>query len=299
MKGTESQKRSLKSLPLTAGFRWAYIGSWLVLNVLLVFALCVVLVVFINSSSLVAVYASAAALTGAVYLGAALAILSLLLLGLLSAHRIAGVHIRTRDVLERVADGDFEARLRYRSGDRLESVEHAFNSMMEAVCSGAGVSPRMEGPALGEAPRGQNERRKLTNFHQTRIHHRPYMGVWVLTTLSLIAMLHVALLYCVSFSGWLPDLYLTGFLVTTLLMSSAATIVAGKVTAHRLAGVHIKLVHTFAEVKDGNLDASLRFRSQDRLTDLEIAFERMLETLRFRAVGSGVGREPVHGQEPG
>jgi nitrogen fixation/metabolism regulation signal transduction histidine kinase len=54
-------------------------------------------------------------------------------------------------------------------------------------------------------------------------------------------------------------------------------------TTHRIAGPFIGLLRAFEEVKRGNLDRPLRFRSTDsHMADLETSFNEMLAALRQR-----------------
>ena len=53
--------------------------------------------------------------------------------GVLSAHRIAGVHLRLKKVFDQVREGSLDTRLRFRNEDRLDEVEHSFNIMMDSL----------------------------------------------------------------------------------------------------------------------------------------------------------------------
>jgi nitrogen fixation/metabolism regulation signal transduction histidine kinase len=59
----------------------------------------------------------------------------------------------------------------------------------------------------------------------------------------------------------------------------AGVIWKGFQTAHRLAGVHIKLMNTFHRIAAGEPNVNLKFRAYDRLENLEVAFAAMMESL--------------------
>lgn len=54
-------------------------------------------------------------------------------LGVLTAHRVAGPHINLQRTFETIAEGDFDRRLKFRTEDKLDEVEGAFNTMMDTL----------------------------------------------------------------------------------------------------------------------------------------------------------------------
>jgi HAMP domain-containing protein len=54
-------------------------------------------------------------------------------------------------------------------------------------------------------------------------------------------------------------------------------------TGHRVAGPYQALKRTFNEVREGNLECRLRFRSTDGLDDVAASFNEMMDAIRSRA----------------
>ncbi len=130
------------------------------------------------------------------------------------------------------------------------------------------------------------EKRSLRNVVMTTKHHSTYMGNWVMMSLGFIAMIYLLILYhlySLSLSDAPPQL--VGVVAgATILAGLLAGLVGfyGVLSAHRIAGVHIKLKNVLDDVREGNLDARLRFRSYDRLDDVEDAFNSMMDVLQAR-----------------
>lgn len=75
----------------------------------------------------------------------------IIVVNVLAAHRIAGVHIKLRNVCSQITDGDFSARLRFRKGDQLEEVEESFNTMMDVL------EERLGGAEAESAPTDESD----------------------------------------------------------------------------------------------------------------------------------------------
>ena len=78
-----------------------------------------------------------------------------------------------------------------------------------------------------------------------------------------------------------PDAYRMIMLSVTLgtVLTGATIIFVCALTAHRIAGVHIKLKATFDRIAGGDLESRLFFRKEDNLEDVATSFNRMLESL--------------------
>lgn len=282
-------RRSLKNLALTERFHFAYFGNWMIANVILLatsFGLAVGIIqltpaeVLTQDPSELMFWSAGAAvlLSGLV-----------VLFGSLSAHRIGGVHLKIEGAFEAVGEGDFSTRLHFRTSDNLESVGQGFNEMMESIQED--VSPPHY---QHEETSPAGKKRSPANFKLTREHHVPYMGIWLLTTMSLTfltqrcALSFLAAYSLRNMSVTATDAALWVNLIATFLY--LYSIYAAIKNAHRIAGVHIKLRNTFGRVKAGDRGLVLRFRSSDKLKPLESAFARMLESI-IRHEGGTVAAE--------
>lgn len=130
------------------------------------------------------------------------------------------------------------------------------------------------------------EKRSIKNVVMTNKHHMAYMGPWVAISFGLITLIYVLILYhlyTVSNSELAPPVM--GFVVgATIVVGILAALVSfyGILTAHRIAGVHIKICAVLNRVKEGDLDTRVRFRSYDKLEEVEDAFNGMMEALQTR-----------------
>ncbi len=127
------------------------------------------------------------------------------------------------------------------------------------------------------------EKRSLRNVSLTLKHHWTYLGQWVLLTITLIILLYsvsIHHLYSLVRPGngpYIMSLMTGASLVAALLCTGI--ILLGVLTAHRIAGVHVKLRSTFLAIRDGKTKVRLRFRKEDKLDDLAEAFNSMMDTL--------------------
>ncbi len=276
---TDSNRRSLKNLPLTRKYHWNYIGWWVTFNCLLVVGTEVLtMLLLLSDGADVLPYAPEflIPLSGILTI---LVMCGLVFLGAVSAHRIAGVHIKLTRVLEAVADGDQSAQLKFRSEDRLAKVEAAFERMMESLrANPAGVTEEDQqgAPNLGQ------EKRTWNSINLTREHHRVYMGVWILLTLSMEVLLYLCAVCCIyAYFGGMeaPSGHLLIGSTAVVMTLAFFTAIGGVKTAHRLAGVHVQLERVFNQVGEGRRDVRLRFRASDDLGQVENAFSRMMESV--------------------
>jgi methyl-accepting chemotaxis protein len=277
-----SEKRKFKNVTLTGKYHWPYVGRWLVLNIFLVllvegFVLGSLHLVRNSDVSLpLTRYATVSTLV------AVLIIAGLTVLATVWAHRIAGVHIRTENVFNRIASGDTNASLRYRSSDQLEDVEEAFDRMMESLAKTGRTDIQ---PPREETPEAR-ERRSWKNVQMTSKYHFNYMAVWLLVSVGMLMACYASILFFLYLRHYLDassnlSLTLLYTILTLITVLFAAVVIwRGFLTAHRLAGVHIKLIQTFDRVARGEGGVELRFRSYDKLGHLENAFQNMLESLQ-------------------
>lgn len=134
------------------------------------------------------------------------------------------------------------------------------------------------------------EQRKLSNIRLTKKYHFRYSGLWVLVSAALVLLVNILLyLYFETRCGDLRSIsesfdeqyaslrstFLSGLVVEVTFFMVAIVFLA-IMTSHRIAGVFIRLKNAFDDVKNGNLDHRLQFRSYDHLEDLEDSFNDMM-----------------------
>lgn len=274
----QPQKRTIKSITLTSRYHWSFIGGWLAftigLTILLEFFVLRMLGVAgtFNSSIPTDHYALVSLLI------AVLIVVGLTALAVVWAHRIAGTHLRTERVFREVADGARSVSLRFRESDQLEDLEDAFDSMLKSYQSDA--PPPQPGEAEADAGTESSNRRDWRNMQLTSKYHFSYMAIWVLLSIGLLAMVYAAgLLYLYLSLG--SGQFQAASIVASLLalLGGGAILFRGVQTAHRIAGVHIRLIRTFQKVAQGERDITLRFRSSDKMQPLEDAFQLMMASL--------------------
>ena len=281
-----AEQRKISNIALTGKYHWPYVKGWLLFTIFLTllietFALgCLYLVQNANPELSITKYVIVSGLI------AALVVVGLAARGALWAHRIAGVHLRTESVFNQIASGDSSIRLRYRTSDRMEDVEEAFDRMMDRILEGkvsltAGEELEQEDDDSPQA----RERRSWRNMQMTSKYHLSYMAVWLLISLGLIMACYAQGLLFFYLSYYLnpgEGMNLNFVFAGATLIASAlgaGVIWKGFQTAHRLAGVHIKLMNTFQQIAAGEPNVTLKFRAYDRLDNLEVAFAAMMESL--------------------
>ncbi|HIB68160.1 MAG TPA: methyl-accepting chemotaxis protein [Phycisphaerales bacterium] len=80
----------------------------------------------------------------------------------------------------------------------------------------------------------------------------------------------------------LPVEYLVVLSSVVALFIAAGIVAVNVLAAHRIAGVHIKLLKTFKSVQEGDFSARLRFRKDDKLEEVEAAFNSMMEVVESK-----------------
>lgn len=281
------EKRSLKNIKLTKKYHWTYMIYWVLLNSLLLVVTEAVFLLSIQQEVIPQpdfLPIGLGLFSIIVFLGM---LICIQLIGRIWAHRLAGVHIRTERTLKEAAQ-DFSIRLRYRKTDRLEEVAEAFNDMMESLENpSAEPSENVQDEKAPKAQSSGRNRRSLRNLDQTSKHHIHYMSLWLsLTCGNLLTNYLAATLYVflITVQGQDIDLHHAVTLLTALLLFAVIGVMFGAaVTAHRLAGVHVKLARTFERVANGERDVALRFREYDKLTPLEEAFDEFMNAVRAKS----------------
>lgn len=112
-----------------------------------------------------------------------------------------------------------------------------------------------------------------------------FLGLWIVVTVLAVLVFGVTSYLLLTQRILGPDqrdLALVILLVQTIVALAAVATLA-VFTTHRLAGPMIALRRAFEDVKDGDLERQLRFRSSDdHLVELETAFNGMMGSLRKR-----------------
>ena len=117
----------------------------------------------------------------------------------------------------------------------------------------------------------------------TKKHHWAYLGKWVMLCLCLIGLLYSVCVYHVITLSWQGSdvnvpLFVTGATVMATIVGAVVALL-GVLTAHRIAGVHIKLRNTFDAIAEGDTELRLRFRNYDKLEEVEKSFNAMMDVL--------------------
>ena len=116
-----------------------------------------------------------------------------------------------------------------------------------------------------------------------------FSGVWILLT-TVVVIVFAITSYLVMFDrlseGARGDLILVLAVQTTLAV--LAVVLLAVFSTHRLAGPLIGIRRAMEDVKAGDLNRQLRFRSSDpHLEEIETAFNEMMATLRGRIGSTG------------
>ena len=143
-------------------------------------------------------------------------------------------------------------------------------------------------------------KRRLSNVKLTTAYHFRYMGLWVAVCGALLLAANVLLFMLVQihFQELIesnPDArahFLSlhrkanvAILAEAVVMLFVIAFMA-KFTAHRIAGVFIRLQRTCDTIREGNRAQRLKFRKTDGLEHVEKSFNGMLDTL------TGPGEKP-------
>lgn len=130
------------------------------------------------------------------------------------------------------------------------------------------------------------QRRSLKNVVLTQKHHIPYMGLTMALSLGLLGTFYGILLFELAdlarSGSEAPITQLVIFCTAMVALLGLGVIGSGVIAAHRVAGVHIKLKNVFNAIADGDLDTKLRFRTEDKLPQVEESFNNMMDVIRER-----------------
>ena len=129
----------------------------------------------------------------------------------------------------------------------------------------------------------KQQRRTLRSLSLTSKYFIPYFGNIVFLMLGILVLLFVMIAFFVTntVGSSDPEAYRLVMLSVALgtLLTAATIIFVCALTAHRIAGVHIKLKSTFDRIAAGDLDSRLYFRKEDNLDDVAGSFNIMMESL--------------------
>jgi methyl-accepting chemotaxis protein len=123
------------------------------------------------------------------------------------------------------------------------------------------------------------DRRSWKNFSLTSRHHYNYRGLHVLISFSLLALTSYTCAFCILCLHLGQEQAMAHLVLALTLVAGAALFWQARSKAHELAGVHLKLAQTLRRVSDGEKGVTLRFRSSDKLENLELAFDKMMLSL--------------------
>jgi len=143
MMRAELKHRRLSNVRLTSKFHLHYMGLWILLTILLCSVFTYICYRMVEQPA-DRIYAAGKAELDAYILGRTaflvwssveVVLVSVLIvcLAIMTAHRVAGPYIRICAACEAVRKGNLDYRLKFRGYDRLETVEDAFNTMLDAI----------------------------------------------------------------------------------------------------------------------------------------------------------------------
>ena len=122
-----------------------------------------------------------------------------------------------------------------------------------------------------------------------------FAGLWLVvsTAAVLVAGVSSYLLFDERLASGSGDF--RNAIVLQTVLSVLACVALAVFTTHRLAGPWVAVRRALLAVRDGNLDARLRFRVSDpRLQEVQDAFDEMLVTVRQRCGGQpAIVAEPL------
>lgn len=128
------------------------------------------------------------------------------------------------------------------------------------------------------------KRNPIKNVDRTKKYHFVYMGMSTLLSLVLVLLLYLFTLYhfrqLTAVNSTLPFQTVLVLATGASLLLSFLIIGTNVLAAHRIAGMHIKMVDTFNEIAAGSSSLRLRFRKEDRLEEVEDSFNRMMDALQ-------------------
>ena len=137
---------------------------------------------------------------------------------------------------------------------------------------------------------GTRQRRSLRNVTLTKKYHMPYMGTSIFMSICLLSTLYGLFLYrFLEMYRVDPEYNIqAAVIIATLVTMVVGLLIIGSnvLAAHRIAGVHIKLRQMFEKVEKGDYSTRVRFRSDDKLDEVENAFNNMMSRIQERAAAA-------------
>ena len=122
-----------------------------------------------------------------------------------------------------------------------------------------------------------------------------FAGLWLVVSVGAVLVAGVSsyLLFADRVQG--DPSGLRNAVLTQTVLSVLALVLLAVFTTHRLAGPWVAVKRALLAVRDGDLDARLRFRAVDpRLQEVQSAFDEMLVAVRERcAAPGGIVAAPV------
>jgi len=136
------------------------------------------------------------------------------------------------------------------------------------------------------------KKRKLRNMRLTEKFHFAHLGIWIVISIGLVALVNF-LLYIVIVQqldlimdsggggglGEVGRMRLAFGLILEGFVFAVALVVLAKSTSHRIAGPHLRTIRTCREIQNGNRGLRLKFREYDLLEDVADAFNSMMDSL--------------------
>ncbi len=95
-----------------------------------------------------------------------------------------------------------------------------------------------------------------------------------------------------------PEWASVGLLFLLCVVLASAVWAAAVLTAHRIAGPNIKMIKVCRAIAEGDTEMTLKFRADDRLEELEEAFNTMVAALRKDASPPQAESEPSPTENP-
>ena len=136
-------KRKLKNIRLTKEHQIKYYGWWFIVSILLILLLSACFFLLFEEQwqsilmqnpdrSLEYVFSRSRFVTTLVFVSLLLMI-GITILGIFTAHRIAGPFVALRNAFDEVKKGNFDHRIQFRKEDELAEIQSSFNEMMDTL----------------------------------------------------------------------------------------------------------------------------------------------------------------------
>lgn len=140
-------RRKLSNVQLTREFHFKHMGIWVAVGLFLVAVanLLWVLTILVSPTATLT-----PAITFALALEMLFAAAFVIWLAKFTSHRIAGPLIGLRDVCQRLAAGELDARVQFRTEDGLDDLQTAFNTMADTLAASRGAGPAATEDSIGD-----------------------------------------------------------------------------------------------------------------------------------------------------